>query len=31
MKKITQWKRRISRFFGMRPKIELTTYGGRGG
>ena len=31
MKKFTQWKRRSSRFFGMRPKIELTTYVGRGG
>ena len=31
MKKFTQWKRRSSRFFGMRPKTELTTYGGRGG
>lgn len=30
MKKFTQWKRRSSRFFGMRPKTELTTYGGRG-
>lgn len=26
MKKFTQWKRRVSRFFGMRPKTELTTY-----
>lgn len=31
MKKFTQWKRRSSRFFGMRPKTELTTYEGRGG
>lgn len=31
MKKVTQWKRRGSHFFGMRPKTELTTYGGRGG
>lgn len=31
MKKFTQWKRRSSRFFGMRPKTELTTCGGRGG
>lgn len=31
MKKFTQWKRRISRSFSMRPKIELTTYEGRGG
>lgn len=31
MKKFTQWKRRSSRFFGMRPKTELTTYGGKGG
>ena len=31
MKKFTQWKRRSSRFFGMRPKAELTTYEGRGG
>ena len=30
MKKFTQWKRRSSRFFGMRPKAKLTTYGGRG-
>lgn len=30
MKKFTQWKRRSSRFFGMRPKAELTTYEGRG-
>ena len=31
MKKFTQWKRRSSRFFGMRPKAELTTCEGRGG
>ncbi len=31
MKKFTQWKRRSSHFFGMRPKIKLTTYEGRGG
>lgn len=31
MKKFTQWKRRSSHFFGMRPKAELTTYEGRGG
>lgn len=31
MKKFTQWKRRSSRFFGMRPKTELTTYEGREG
>ena len=31
MKKFTQWKRRSSRFFGMRPKTELTTCEGRGG
>lgn len=31
MKKFTQWKRRSSRFFGMRPKTELATYEGRGG
>ena len=31
MKKFTQWKRRSSRFFVMRPKTELTTYVGRGG
>lgn len=31
MKKFTQWKRRSSRFFGIRPKTELTTYVGRGG
>ena len=31
MKKFTQWKRRSSRFFGMRPKVELTTYEGREG
>lgn len=31
MKKFTQWKRRSSRFFGMRPKTELTTCGGMGG
>lgn len=31
MKKFTQWKRRSSRFFGMRPKTELTTYEDRGG
>ena len=31
MKKFTQWKRRSSRFFGMRPKTELTTCKGRGG
>lgn len=30
MKKFTQWKRRSSRCFGMRPKTELTTYEGRG-
>lgn len=30
MKKFIQWKWRSSRFFGMRPKIELTTYVGRG-
>lgn len=30
MKKFTQWKRRSSRFFGMRPKVELTTCEGRG-
>lgn len=31
MKKFTQWKRRSSRLFGMRPKTELTTCEGRGG
>lgn len=31
MKKFTQWKRRSSHLFGMRPKIKLTTYEGRGG
>lgn len=31
MKKFTQWKRRISRSFSMRPRIELTTHEGRGG
>ncbi len=31
MKKFTQWKRRSSRFFGMRPKVELTTCEDRGG
>ena len=31
MKKFTQWKRRSSRSFSMRPKAELTTYEGRGG
>ena len=31
MKKFTQWKRQSSRFFGMRPKTELTTYGDKGG
>lgn len=30
MKKFTQWKRRVSRSFSMRPKTELTTYVGRG-
>lgn len=31
MKKFTQWKRRSSRFFVMRPKTELTTCKDRGG
>ena len=31
MKKFTQWKRRSSRFFVMRPKTELTTCEDRGG
>lgn len=31
MKKFTQWKRRSSRFFGMRSKAKLTTHEGRGG
>ena len=31
MKKFTQWKRQSSRFFGMRPKTELTTCESRGG
>lgn len=31
MKKFTQWKRRSSRFFGMRPKVKLTTCEDRGG
>ena len=31
MKKFTQWKRRVSRSFSIRPKTELTTYVGRGG
>lgn len=31
MKKISQWKRRISSFLGRRPRIELTTCENREG